>query len=61
MLESGEGSFAARMDMLKRATTSIRIQALVFKGDEAGLRIAEVLKQKKAEGQKCFLGDIVEI
>jgi putative cardiolipin synthase len=50
MLESGEGSFAARMEMLRNATHSIRIQALVFKGDEAGLRIAEVLKQKKAEG-----------
>jgi putative cardiolipin synthase len=50
MLESGEGSFAARMEMLRNATDSIRIQALVFKGDEAGLRIAEVLKQKKAEG-----------
>lgn len=50
VLESGEGSFAERMEILKGATQSIRIQALVFKGDEAGLRIAEVLKQKKAEG-----------
>ena len=50
VLESGEGSFAARMEMLKNARTSIRIQALVFKGDEAGLRIAEVLKEKKAAG-----------
>jgi putative cardiolipin synthase len=50
VLDSGEGSFAARMAMLKRARHSIRIQALVFKGDESGLRIAEVLKQKKAEG-----------
>ena len=50
MLESGEGSFAARMEMLRNARHSIRIQALVFKGDESGLRIAEVLKQKKAEG-----------
>ena len=50
MLESGEGSFAARMEILKRAEKSIRIEALIFKGDEAGLRIAEVLKQKKAEG-----------
>jgi putative cardiolipin synthase len=50
MLDSGEGSFAARMAMLKGARRSIRIQALVFKGDEAGLRIAEVLKAKKAEG-----------
>ena len=46
----GEDSFAVRLDALKQATTSIRIQALVFKGDETGLRIAEVLKQKKAEG-----------
>ena len=50
MLESGEGSFAARMAMLRNARHSIRIQALVFKGDESGLRIAEVLKQKKSEG-----------
>jgi putative cardiolipin synthase len=50
VLDSGEGSFAARMAMLLGARHSIRIQALVFKGDEAGLRIAEVLKQKKAEG-----------
>ena len=50
VLDAGEGSFAARMALLKGAKRSIRIQALVFKGDEAGLRIAEVLKQKKAEG-----------
>jgi len=46
----GEDSFAVRLETLKRARQSIRIQALVFKGDETGLRIAEVLKQKKAEG-----------
>jgi phosphatidylserine/phosphatidylglycerophosphate/cardiolipin synthase-like enzyme len=50
VLASGEGSFAARMEMLKRAKRSIRIHALVFKGDESGLRIAEVLKEKKAAG-----------
>jgi len=50
MLESGEGSFSARLEMLRSARESIRIQALVFKGDEAGLRIADILKQKKAEG-----------
>lgn len=46
----GEDSFAVRLEALKRARRSIRIQALVFKGDETGLRIAELLKQKKAEG-----------
>jgi phosphatidylserine/phosphatidylglycerophosphate/cardiolipin synthase-like enzyme len=38
------------MRTLKNAKKSIRIQALVFKGDEAGLRIAELLKEKRAEG-----------
>jgi phosphatidylserine/phosphatidylglycerophosphate/cardiolipin synthase-like enzyme len=50
VLPFGEDSLAARLASLERATESIRIQALVFKGDEAGLRIADVLKRKKAEG-----------
>jgi phosphatidylserine/phosphatidylglycerophosphate/cardiolipin synthase-like enzyme len=50
VLQGGEESFAVRLDALRQARRSIRIQALVFKGDESGLRIAEILKQKKAEG-----------
>jgi len=50
VLQGGEDSFAARLEALKNAQRSIRIQALVFKGDETGLRIAEVLKQKKSAG-----------
>jgi len=50
VLAGGEDSFAVRMAHLKNADTSIRIQALIFRGDESGLRIAEVLKQKKAAG-----------
>jgi len=50
ILPNGDGSFAARIQALKQADTSIRIQALVFTGDEAGLYIAELLKQKKREG-----------
>ncbi len=50
VLQGGEDSFAVRLESLKNAQKSIRIQALVFKGDETGLRIAEVLKQKKAAG-----------
>jgi putative cardiolipin synthase len=50
VLEGGEDSFAVRLQLLKEARRSIRIQALVFKGDETGLRIAEILKQKKAAG-----------
>ena len=50
VLHGGEDSFAVRLAALKQARKSIRIQALVFKGDESGLRIAEILKQKKADG-----------
>jgi phosphatidylserine/phosphatidylglycerophosphate/cardiolipin synthase-like enzyme len=50
VLQNGEDSFATRLAALKQARHSIRIQALVFKGDETGLRIAEVLKAKKAAG-----------
>ena len=50
VLQGGEDSFAVRLETLRNAKQSIRIQALVFKGDESGLRIAEVLKQKKAAG-----------
>jgi len=50
VLQGGEDSFAVRLAALRNAQKSIRIQALVFKGDETGLRIAEILKQKKAAG-----------
>ena len=50
VLQGGEDSFAVRLEALRNAQQSIRIQALVFKGDETGLRIAEILKQKKAQG-----------
>ncbi len=50
VLQGGEDSFAVRMQALRDAQTSIRIQALVFKGDETGLQVAEILKQKKAAG-----------
>lgn len=50
VLPNGEDSFAQRMQALEGAKHSIRIQALIFTGDEAGLRIMEVLKRKHAEG-----------
>ena len=34
----------------RKADTSVRIQALIFTGDESGLYIAELLKEKKAQG-----------
>ena len=50
VLPGGEDSFAARMALLAQAKHSIRIEALIFTGDEAGLRVAEVLEQKQAAG-----------
>ena len=50
VLENGDVSFNARVRLLERAQKSIRIQALLFTGDESGLYIAEILKRKKAEG-----------
>jgi len=50
VLPNGDDSFAARIQALKNADTSVRIQALIFIGDESGLYITELLKQKKAQG-----------
>lgn len=50
VLAGGEASFAERMRLLAQARRSIRIQALIFTADESGLRVAEVLKQRKAAG-----------
>jgi putative cardiolipin synthase len=50
VLKNGDESFAARMHLLEGAQKSVRIQALIFSGDESGLHIAEILKSKKAEG-----------
>jgi phosphatidylserine/phosphatidylglycerophosphate/cardiolipin synthase-like enzyme len=50
ILHNGDDSFAARIQALKNADTSIRIQTLVFTGDESGIYITELLKEKKAQG-----------
>jgi len=50
VLPNGEDSFAQRMQALEAATKSIRIQALIFTADEAGLKIMEILKRKHEEG-----------
>lgn len=50
LLTNGDISLAARLMTLKNAKKSIRIQALVLKGDESGRKIADLLIQKKMEG-----------
>jgi putative cardiolipin synthase len=50
VLQNGDDSFAARIQTLEKADTSVRIQALIFTADESGLYIAELLKEKKSRG-----------
>lgn len=50
LLSDGEASLAARLESLGSARRSIRIQALIFRGDDVGLRVAELLIRKKQEG-----------
>jgi putative cardiolipin synthase len=50
LLKNGDASFAMRVQLLEAAEKSIRIQTLIFSGDESGLHIAEILKKKKAAG-----------
>lgn len=50
LLTSGEQSLPVRLSSLENAKKSIRIQALIFTGDESGLYISEILKRKKAQG-----------
>jgi putative cardiolipin synthase len=47
---SQQESLALRLQMIENAKQSIVIQALVFAGDESGLKIAEILKRKRAQG-----------
>lgn len=50
LLATGEDALRARIGMLRSAKKSIRIQALIFKADETGLHVSEILKQKKKDG-----------
>lgn len=50
VFSNGDDAFSARIQTLKKAEKSIRIQAFIFSGDESGQYIASILKQKKAQG-----------
>lgn len=50
VLEKGCESLAARIASIRDARKSIRIQSLIFSGDESGRHIADILKQKKQQG-----------
>lgn len=50
LLRTGEDALRARIELLERAKKSIRVQALIFRADEAGLHIAKLLKKKRKAG-----------
>ena len=50
VIENGQDALGLRLQALQGARRSIWMQALIFRGDESGLAIAEILKQKKREG-----------
>lgn len=50
LLNDGLDAFRLRIQTLQKARKSIRIQALIFRGDETGLHIATLLKKKKRQG-----------
>ncbi|MBI3184022.1 MAG: phosphatidylserine/phosphatidylglycerophosphate/cardiolipin synthase family protein [Myxococcales bacterium] len=50
VLPNGEDAFRARISTLRAAKRSVRIQALIFRADEAGLFVSELLKAKRKEG-----------
>ncbi len=50
VLQNGCDSLAARIATIRNAKKSIRIQSLIFSGDESGRYIAEILKQKRQQG-----------
>ncbi|MCC7071223.1 MAG: phosphatidylserine/phosphatidylglycerophosphate/cardiolipin synthase family protein [Deltaproteobacteria bacterium] len=49
VLDAGD-ALRSRLELIERATTSIRIQALIFRGDDVGLTISDALKRRKQQG-----------
>lgn len=60
VLRDGLDSFRARVQSLKAAKESIRIQTLIFTADESGLMIADLLKKKFAEFRAKFKKEYIQ-
>lgn len=52
LLNSGEEALQARLDLIRDAQKSIRIQSLLIYGDESGVEICERLIEKAKQGVK---------
>lgn len=60
LLIDGEASFQMRMEMILRARRSIRIQALIWKGDDTGKAVAEALIARKRADPEMDIRVIVD-
>ena len=60
LLTNGNRSLRARLQTLRAARHSIRIQALIFTGDEAGVYVANILKEKKLADPSMDIRVIVD-
>lgn len=49
LLNGGLEAFAVRVESLRNAKRSIRIQSLIFRADESGLAIANLLKERRTK------------
>ncbi|MFN9973620.1 MAG: phospholipase D-like domain-containing protein, partial [Phycisphaerae bacterium] len=50
VLRNGLDNLAVRLRLIQTAQRSIRIQSLIFRADESGLAIAEILRAKARAG-----------
>ena len=55
VLVDGQQALAHRLALIAAARHTIRIQTLIFKGDESGQRIADALKRRRADGVEITL------
>ena len=60
LLINGVSSLQARLAVLKKAKISIRIQALVFSGDESGMFVASRLVEMKKKNPRLIIHVIVD-
>ena len=55
LLSKGKQTFSALFDAVRSARESICLQFYLFRNDETGLELAEILKEKSREGVKVYL------
>ncbi len=55
LLSKGDRTFSAIFDAVRSAKESICLQFYIFRNDETGLELAEILKEKSRQGVRVYL------